>query len=79
MFSPNSMSAIMGALRNGGNPKALMQSVAANNPAMQQFMRMIDGKSPDQLRQMAENMAKERGISLNDVARNLGITIPSDK
>lgn len=79
MLSPNSMGSIMNAFRNGMNPTAIMQNVAANNPAMQQFMRMVSGKTPDQLKQMAENMAKERGLSLNDVARQLGITLPSDK
>lgn len=79
MLSPNSMGAIMSAFRSGANPMTVMQNVAANNPAMQQFMRMINGKSPEQLKQMAENMAKERGVSLNDVARQLGITLPSDK
>ena len=79
MLSPNSMGAIISAFRSGANPMTVMQNVAANNPAMQQFMRMINGKSPEQLKQMAENMAKERGVSLNDVARQLGITLPSDK
>ncbi len=79
MLSPNSMEAIMSAFRSGANPMAVMQNVATNNPAMQQFMRMINGKSADQLKQMAENMARERGVSLNDVARQLGITLPSDR
>ena len=79
MLSPNSMGAIMSAFRSGANPMSVMQNVAANNPAMQQFMRMISGKTPEQLKQMAENMAKERGLSINDVARQLGITLPSDK
>ena len=42
-------------------------------------MEMTRGKTPQQMRQMAENMAKERGLDLNDVARQLGITIPSER
>lgn len=75
----NPMAAMVSAMRSGGNPMALIQHMAGQNPQMRQFMQMINGKSPAQLRQMAENMAKERGVSLNDVARQLGITIPSDK
>lgn len=75
----NPMAAMVSAMRNGGNPMVLIQHMAEQNPQMRQFMQMISGKSPAQLRQMAENMAKERGVSLNDVARQLGITIPSDK
>lgn len=79
MTMNNPMMAMINAMRKGGNPMALVQRMAAQNPQMRQFMQMINGKSPEQLRQMAENVAKERGVSLNDVARQLGITIPSDK
>lgn len=79
MTMNNPMMAMVNAMRNGGNPMTLVQQMAAQNPQMRQFMHMVQGKSPDQLRQMAENVAKERGVSLNDVARQLGITVPSDK
>ena len=70
---------MMNVMRSGGNPMTLIQQMAGQDPRMRQFMQMVSGKSPDQLKQMAENVAKERGVSLNDVARQLGITIPSDK
>ena len=75
----NPMMAMLNIMQRGGNPMGFLQQMAGNNPQMRQFMQMINGKSPAQLRQMAENMAKERGVSVNDVARQLGITIPSDK
>lgn len=75
----NPMMAMMQAIRSGGNPMAVMQNMARQNPQVAQAMQMVQGKSPQQLRTMAENMAKERGVSLNDVARQLGITIPSDR
>lgn len=75
----NPLMAMLNALRSGGNPMALIQQMAMQNPEMRQFMQMVQGKSTAQLKQMAENMAKERGVSINDVARQLGITIPSDK
>ena len=62
--------------RNGGNPMQLMQQMARSNPQVNQVMQMMNGKSPDQLRQMASNMAKERGMDLNQVAKQLGITLP---
>lgn len=75
----NPLVQMMNVIRNGGNPMALLQHMAGQNPQMRQFMQMINGKSPDQLKQMAENMARERGVSINDVARQLGITLPSDR
>lgn len=75
----NPLDQIMNAFRSGGNPMAIAQQMAAANPTMRQFMQMVNGKSPQQLRQMAENMAKERGVTINDVARQLGIAVPSDR
>jgi len=63
----------------GRNPMGMLQQVAGHNPRMAHAMQMISGKSPQQLRQMAENMAKERGIDLNDFVRSLGISVPMGK
>lgn len=70
---------LMNAMRQGKNPTAVLNQMAMGNPQVQQAMRMMQGKSPAQLRQIAENMAAERGISINDIARQLGINLPSDK
>ena len=67
------MMALMNAMRNGGNPMAIMQQMAAQNPQVAQAMKLMQGKTPQQLRQTAENMAKERGISVEEIARQLGI------
>ena len=65
--------------RNGGNPMQMLQQMAGQNPQAAQAMRLIQGKNPQQLRQIAENMAKERGISIDDLARQLGVTFPSNR
>lgn len=57
----------------------LLQQMARSNPQVNQVIQMMNGKSPDQLRQMASNMAKERGVSLEQVAQQLGIPIPGGK
>lgn len=75
----NPLLSLMGLIRNGGNPQVLINQLAANDPQVRQAVQMIQGKSQEQLKQMVTNMAKERGISVNDIARQLGITIPSDK
>ena len=75
----NPLVSLMGLVRNGGNPQTLINQLAQNDPQVQQAVRMIQGKSQDQLKQMVMNMANERGISVNDIARQLGITLPSDR
>ena len=63
----------------GQNPMAFLQQIAFNNPQMAQAIQMINGKTPQQLQMIARNMAQERGIDLEDFARGLGITIPSNR
>ena len=66
---------MINAMRRGANPAAFMQQMASRDPAVRQLMQMINGKNPDQLRQMAENMARERGTTVQDVAKSLGINL----
>lgn len=75
----NPLMAIMQAARSGSNPMALLQNMARTNPQAAQAIKLIEGKNPQQLQQIAINMAKERGISINDIARQLGISLPSER
>ena len=61
------------AMQRGGNPMALMQQMAGSNPQVAQAMQLIQGRSPQQLQMMTQNMAKERGIDINQMLRDLGI------
>ena len=70
------MMAMLQMARNGGNPMQMLQQMAGQNPQAAQAMRLIQGKNPQQLRQIAENMAKERGVDLNQIAHQMGITLP---
>jgi len=36
---------------------------------------MVSGKSEDELREMATNIAKERGVDLNSFAKEFGIKL----
>lgn len=75
----NPMMQMMSLLRAGKNPSAILHTMAMNNPQVQQVMNMMSGKSPEQLKQMAMNMAAERGTTVDDIARQLGIQIPSNR
>jgi len=75
MMPINPMQAIQ-MLRSGANPNQLMMQIAQNNPAVQQAMRAVNGKTPEQIRDMAYQIAQQRGIDLNQLARQLGIGLP---
>lgn len=73
----NPIMQMMNIARSGGNPMQLLQQMAMKNPRASQAMQMIQGKNQQQLRSMAENMCKERGISVEQVAQQLGMQMPS--
>ena len=65
------MVSMINAMRNGGDPNALMQQIMNSSPQLQQI---ATGKSPDQLMGIAENMCRERGTSVDAVLKQFGIT-----
>lgn len=68
----NPMIALVNAAKNGGNPVQLMQQMAGQDPQVRQALQMIRGKNAQQLEQMARNMAKERGTSIEAIVQQLG-------
>lgn len=63
-------------LNGGQNPLGMLQNMAGSDPRIAQAMQMINGKSPQQLQQIAMNMAKESGIDISALARQMGINLP---
>ena len=70
---------IMQAMRMGRNPNQMIMQLAQQDPRIKQVVEMMKGKNPEQLQRIAENMAKERGTTVDDIARQLGIQIPSNR
>ena len=60
-------------LRSGGNPMQAVASIAKGNPVMQQGANMIAGKSPEQVEQIARNMAAQRGVDIDAMLQQLGL------
>lgn len=63
-------------LQKGGNPQQLIMQAARQHPAVQQAMQAVNGKTPEEIRNMAQQLAQQRGIDLNQMARQLGIKLP---
>lgn len=79
MMTINPLVSLMGLVRNGGNPQAMLNQMAQSDPQVRKVLQMMQGKSPAELRRIADNIAAERGTTVEDVARQLGITIPSNR
>lgn len=59
--------------RSGGNVMQAIQQMSGQDKRIAQAYGMLQGKSPQQLRVIAENMAKERGTNVGDIMRQLGL------
>lgn len=62
--------------RVGQNPMALIQQLSGQSAPIMQGYNLIQGKNEEQLRNMAQNLARERGIDLNQLASVLNLTLP---
>ena len=72
----NLFNSLLRNIQSGANPNALLSQMARSDPRAAQALQMLQDKTPDQLRTMAENMARERGTSVEQIARSLGIKLP---
>ena len=63
----------------GKTPEQALNVLAQQNPQVQQALKMLSGNNPAELEQIARIMAKERGTTIEDVARSLGVQIPSGR
>lgn len=54
-------------LNSSQNPEAMLQQIAGQNPLMQRAMQMAQGKSPQEIRAIAVNLAKQQGMTEQDV------------
>nr|DAG46034.1 MAG TPA: hypothetical protein [Caudoviricetes sp.] len=74
-MNSNPMVQVMNLMRNGGNPVTLLNQMTGNNPMVSSLMQSMQGKSPEALRQMAMNIAKERGVDLIQFAQQFGMKL----
>lgn len=59
----------MGKMVGAGNPQNLMNQMLQqyqNNPMFQRAQQMAAGKSPQEIRQIANNLCNQRGIDMNN-------------
>lgn len=53
---------LMGLLNQSNNPMELIQNMAGQNPLMGRALQMGQGKSVDELKVIAKNLARQRGM-----------------
>lgn len=70
----NPMQAIVNQFMGGMSPMDILNRIGG--PQAQQAKQLIGGKSENQLREIATNMARQRGVDLGSLAQQLGVRIP---
>ena len=63
-------------IRVGGDPTQILTQMSRTNPMVGQIMRMTNGKTPNEMRNMAQEMARQRGVNLNQLAESMGLKLP---
>lgn len=66
------------AIVKSANPMQMLMQIAKQNPVFQQAMHATNGKTPDQVKALAYQLAKQRGINLDTFMREMGIEIPKE-
>lgn len=70
MFNPMQM---MGMFSGRSNPQQMvsqmMNQQLQNNPLFQRAQQMAQGKSPQELEQVAKNLCQQRGIDLDSAMK----------
>ena len=65
------MMQLIQALRGNGNPEGMLRQLAGQNPAIAQALQLVEGKTPQQVSQIAANMARERGVDINVLTQQI--------
>lgn len=61
------------AAMSGASAMQFLQQMAGQNPMVSQATSLIQGKNTEQLQQIAENMARQRGTTIEEIARQYGL------
>ena len=73
--SPNPAALIMKAIASGRPLDSVLGAIGKQSPEMDRAVSIIRGKNAQQLQEIAENMARERGVDLRALAKNLGLNL----
>ena len=70
----NPMQMLVSQFMGGMSPMAILDQMGG--PQAHQAKQLIGGKNESQLREIAMNMARQRGVDLNALAQQMGVQIP---
>lgn len=72
-MNPNFMQIALSMVAGRKNPMGMLQNASRQNPQLAQALQMLNGKTPQELQQIAEGLAKQRGVDLRQFAQSIGV------
>ena len=63
-------------MQSGGNPMQLLSQMGRQNPMVGQVLQMTNGRTPGEMRDMAQRIARQKGVDLNQLAQSMGLRLP---
>lgn len=64
---------IINQVMQGIDPVTVLQRSGVMTPQVNAAINILNGKTPQQMQVIAENMCRERGITPQEVVRSLGL------
>lgn len=72
---------LISMIKQNNNPINFMQNILGSNPQFQRVMQMVDGKTPEEMKQVAMNLCEQQGIDFSQAVnqmKSMGLNIPED-
>lgn len=72
---------LISMIKQNNNPINFMQNILGSNPQFQRVMQMVDGKTPEEMKQVAMNLCEQQGIDFSQAVnqmKSMGLNVPED-
>lgn len=72
---------LISMIKQNNNPINFMQNILGSNPQFKRVMQMVDGKTPEEMKQVAMNLCEQQGIDFSQAVnqmKSMGLNIPED-
>lgn len=66
---------VLQAAMSGMRPVQFLQQMTGRDPMIAQARSLIQGKTPEQLYQIADNMARQCGTTVENISKQYGVPI----
>ena len=61
----DALTTLITILKTGGNPQAVLNSMAAQNPKIREALQLLQGKSSQDMENICRNLCKQKGIDFD--------------